>query len=52
MCFSAELLVLESILEWKARAQRKLITLRLVAAVLSGAFCGVVAILQARPMQP
>ncbi|KAK9901674.1 hypothetical protein WJX75_007910 [Coccomyxa subellipsoidea] len=42
-----ELLVLESILEWKARAQRKLITLRLVAAVLSGAFCGVVAILQA-----
>lgn len=45
---SAELLVLESVLEWKAKPQRKLITGRLLAALVSGVFCGVVGFLQAR----
>ncbi|BDA42305.1 hypothetical protein COCOBI_03-1920 [Coccomyxa sp. Obi] len=41
-----ELLVLESILEWKAKPQRKLILGRLLAAMVSGVFCGVVGFLQ------
>ena len=45
---SAELLVLESILEWKAKPQRKLITCRLLAALVSGVFCGLVGFLQVR----